>query len=68
MRNHFFDAKLAEQVAEQDRIELLVRKIEEDPAILDTLVICELLAVNHYYDEIIRKKEEELAYLRNAAS
>lgn len=68
MKNQFFDAELADQIAEQDRIELLVRKIEEDPAVLETLEICELLAVNHYYEEIIRKNEEGLEYLKNAAS
>lgn len=67
MKNPFFDVKIAEQTAEQDRIELLVRRIEKNPAILDTLELCELLAANHYYDEIIRKKEEKLAYLRKAA-
>lgn len=68
MKNQFFDAKLADQIAEQGRVELLAKKIEEDPAVIDTLELWELVAINHYYDEVIRKNEEELAYLRNTAT
>lgn len=47
---------------------MLVRKIKEDPTIIDSLEFWELVNINHYYDEIIRKKEEELAYLKNSAT
>ena len=47
---------------------MLARRIEENPATIDTLELWELVAINHYYDEIIRKNEDELAYLRNTAT
>lgn len=68
MKNQFFDAEIADRAAIQDRIEMLVRKIEKDPEIIDSLELWELVNINHYYDEVIRKKEKELAYLRNSAT
>lgn len=75
MKNSFFDVELAYFDAEftnymkkQDRIERLVRKVEENPAILDTLETEELENICHYYNEIIRKNEKELAYLRNSTT
>ena len=72
MKNSFFDVELAyfdavftNYMKKQDRIERLVRKVEENPAILDTLETEELENICHYYNEIIRKNEKELAYLRN---
>lgn len=68
MKNQFFDAELADQIATRDRIEMLARKSEDDPDILLSLELEDLGKINQYYDEIIRKKEEELAYLRNSAT
>lgn len=68
MKNQFFDAEFADQIATRDRIEMLARKSEDDPDILLSLELEDLEKINQYYDEIIRKKEEELAYLRNSAT
>lgn len=68
MKNQFFDAELAGWIAVRDRIEMLARKIDGHPELMLSLELEELEELNLYYDELIRQKEEELEYLKNATS
>ena len=68
MKNQFFDAELAGWIAARDRIEMLARKIDGHPELMLSLELEEIEQLNLYYYKLIRQKEEELEYLKNATS
>ena len=56
--NKFFDKTMADGIAEHESFMVLVKRINEDPSILDTLSYEMLVQVNAYYDKECRKLEE----------
>lgn len=58
MENLFFDVELADYINRLEEIEMLVRKVEKNPEILDILEIRELENIYHYYCESNRKDEK----------
>lgn len=68
--NKFYNAELAsglEEVAKLDRIAELAVKTLDNPDILDELELEDLVMLNKYYDEMIRKKEDELTRLTDSS-
>ena len=63
--NKFYDKTLSEGVAEHEKFMKLIQQIDEDLGILDLLSLEELLQVNAYYEQEIKKLEEKLARLKN---
>ena len=58
--NKFFDKTMAEDIAKHESFMTLVKRINENPNVLDTLSYEMLVQVNAYYDEECRKLEEQL--------
>ena len=63
--NKFYDKTLSESIVEHEKFMKLIQQIDEDQSILDLLSLEELLQVNAYYEQEIKKFEEKLARLKN---
>ena len=61
--NKFFDKALADDVAMHEDFMQLINQINEDPNILDSLSLEQLVQVNAYYDKECRKLETKISML-----
>ncbi|MBR2257749.1 MAG: hypothetical protein IJ899_10570 [Blautia sp.] len=63
--NPFFNEDQAKDIRERAELEELFRRVNEDPEIMKTLSLHEILKLNKYMDEIIREQEELLHKLES---
>ena len=63
--NPFFNEDQAKDIRERAELEELFRRVNEDPEIMKTLSLHEILKLNKYMDEIIRDQEELLHKLES---